>query len=102
MHIRCIVQDDIEDWRRESATMRDVYSNAAFCIAATIAQDGNDGLFTRRNFQSLTAIQVKLWWPEDVLSDLYLSQQDTYWLRCYRIIPWWAIDSAPLNQRAWV
>jgi hypothetical protein len=81
--------------------MRDVYSNAAFCIAATIARDGNDGLFTNRNIQSLTAIQVELAWPEDVLSKLRLCQ-NTCWLRCYRIEPWWAIDSAPLNQRAWV
>jgi hypothetical protein len=101
MHARCIVQDDIEDWRRESATMRDVYSNAAFCIAATVARDGNDGLFTDRNFQSLTAIQVELGWPEDVLTESRLCQ-NSCWLRCYRIEPWWAIDSTPLNRRSWV
>jgi hypothetical protein len=44
----CIVQDDVEDWRREASLMSDVYGNATLNIAATSAEDGSKGLFVER------------------------------------------------------
>ena len=41
----CIVQDDEDDWRRESALMSEVYGNAVVNLAATDAEDGSGGLF---------------------------------------------------------
>ena len=41
----CIVQDDLDDWRRESSLMYEVYKNALCTIAATASSDSRGGLF---------------------------------------------------------
>lgn len=43
----CIVQDDADDWQRESARMATVYANADLTIAAYDAQDATVGMFSR-------------------------------------------------------
>ena len=54
----CIVQDDEDDWARESASMADVYGNALINIAATHAPDGSAGLFIDRSAaQSLKTVR---------------------------------------------
>ncbi|KAE8453294.1 hypothetical protein EG329_011361 [Mollisiaceae sp. DMI_Dod_QoI] len=45
----CIVQDDEDDWRQESALMSQVYGNAVVNIAATKAENGSVGLFAERD-----------------------------------------------------
>jgi hypothetical protein len=49
---RCIIQDDPEDWQREAARMREVYSQAVCCIAASAAQNSDAGLFFNRDPQA--------------------------------------------------
>lgn len=41
----CILQDDVEDWERESALMGDIYSNAYATLFAERATNSNDSLF---------------------------------------------------------
>jgi hypothetical protein len=41
----CIIQDDPDDWARESARMADVYHHAALTISADGASDSSKGLF---------------------------------------------------------
>ncbi|CAG8949841.1 hypothetical protein HYFRA_00004168 [Hymenoscyphus fraxineus] len=43
----CIVQDDEDDWIRESQTMCEVYQNSLLTIAATSAPDASTGLFLK-------------------------------------------------------
>ncbi|KAI8633547.1 heterokaryon incompatibility protein-domain-containing protein [Xylariaceae sp. FL1651] len=45
----CIIQDSIEDWRREAPQMKNVYSNADLVIVATAADDVNAGIFSSRS-----------------------------------------------------
>lgn len=45
----CIVQDDPDDWARESSKMASIYGNSYLTIAATSAKDGSEGLFKSRN-----------------------------------------------------
>ena len=47
----CIVQDDEEDWRTQSAEMSDIYRGALFTIAATASPDSGYGLFHHRNLE---------------------------------------------------
>lgn len=51
----CIVQDDLEDWRREAAAMSSVYGSSGLNISAAGARDGRGGCFFPRpahwNFQ---------------------------------------------------
>ncbi|KAK3388011.1 heterokaryon incompatibility protein-domain-containing protein [Podospora didyma] len=42
----CIVQDDADDWAKQSAKMAGIYENSTITLAATVAADGRDGLFT--------------------------------------------------------
>lgn len=44
----CIVQNSAEDWRRESARMNDIYSNATFTIFATDSSSAADGFLEER------------------------------------------------------
>jgi hypothetical protein len=44
----CIVQDDSEDWARESSSMAGVYGSSTLNIAASGASDGSIGCFFRR------------------------------------------------------
>ncbi|KAL2146811.1 hypothetical protein VTI28DRAFT_2292 [Corynascus sepedonium] len=41
----CIIQDDIEDWRREASRMASVYQNAAVVISAAKAEGAYGGLY---------------------------------------------------------
>ncbi|KAK8024401.1 hypothetical protein PG993_012467 [Apiospora rasikravindrae] len=45
----CIVQDDADDWAKESAMMASIYRNAYLTLAATAAIDGSEGLFKPRH-----------------------------------------------------
>ncbi|CAO2655587.1 Nn.00g043900.m01.CDS01 [Neocucurbitaria sp. VM-36] len=44
----CIIQDDKEDWEKESANMASVYRNAYLVITATRAEHGDIGCFSDR------------------------------------------------------
>ncbi|GKU06205.1 heterokaryon incompatibility protein [Fusarium langsethiae] len=44
----CIIQDDLADWGKESARMRDVYGNSHLTIAACRASNSQDGFLGRR------------------------------------------------------
>lgn len=41
----CIIQDDTDDWVRESSSMASIYANSFLTIAATGSEDGRGGLF---------------------------------------------------------
>ncbi|KPA38066.1 het protein [Fusarium langsethiae] len=41
----CIVQDDLQDWQREAASMKDVYAGSSITISASDAQDSTQGCF---------------------------------------------------------
>ncbi|OBS24684.1 hypothetical protein FPOA_05224 [Fusarium poae] len=41
----CIVQDDLQDWQREAASMKDVYASSSITISASDAQDSTQGCF---------------------------------------------------------
>ncbi|KAK3057099.1 hypothetical protein LTR09_002138 [Extremus antarcticus] len=44
----CIMQDDRDDWRRESASMGAVFENALFSMSALTAEDSNSGILHDR------------------------------------------------------
>ncbi|KAK4106598.1 HET-domain-containing protein, partial [Parathielavia hyrcaniae] len=44
----CIIQDDAQDWEKESSSVADVYRNAMCNIAASASHDSNGGLYRDR------------------------------------------------------
>ena len=54
----CIVQDDMNDWGKESAEMKNVYGYSYLTIAAAAGEDSRHGLFPtecRENYQDQVA-----------------------------------------------
>ncbi|KAF4620085.1 hypothetical protein G7Y89_g14739 [Cudoniella acicularis] len=45
----CIIQDDLEDWKREATTMCDVYQNVLLTTVTLGASGATEGLFGRRD-----------------------------------------------------
>ncbi|KAF2848692.1 HET-domain-containing protein [Plenodomus tracheiphilus IPT5] len=52
----CIVQDDTADWEQEASRMSDVYTNAAFTIAATRASHCGEGFLQPRDVKDRKVI----------------------------------------------
>lgn len=93
----CIMQDDGEDWERESANMTSVYANSYLTIAATNAKDGSIGCFTPRPPKRYVSIDYKskegisgqalaflLPIQKEALDDFYITMEEE-----------------PLSKRAW-
>lgn len=53
----CIIQDDEEDWRQESALMSVVYGNSYLNIAAAGASDGSQGCFFHDNPMKINKVR---------------------------------------------
>jgi hypothetical protein len=108
---RCIYQDDREDWETEAGRMKDVYKNAAFCIAATAARDGNDGLFYERDPRGVHPVKIDMSWS--VVRHLQVSNDTTgrsalptrptgsYLVGCHYFDTDKVVWDTPLNKRGW-
>ncbi|KAF7917649.1 uncharacterized protein EAE98_010065 [Botrytis deweyae] len=53
-----IIQDDGDDWLKESALMGNVYGGFSLNIAATGARNGNDGLFFKRDLNLVRTVDL--------------------------------------------
>lgn len=89
----CIIQDDDQDWKRESALMGKVYANSWLNISANAAGNDCSGLFASRNGSHIV--------------DYFHTRHDkncetTTWEVTSSDI--WAdeVEGAPVNRRAWV
>jgi len=83
------IQDDEDDWRRESALMGEIYGNAVANIAATDAKDGSVGLFHERDVTRAARQHVQI-----KSLQMYELPDDRLYYRC--------VDRSPLLRRAWV
>jgi hypothetical protein len=54
----CIIQDDPEDWAKESANMASIYQNAYLVIAATQAEHSGIGCFSARFDKSTLCFEI--------------------------------------------
>ncbi|KAH8807418.1 heterokaryon incompatibility protein-domain-containing protein [Xylogone sp. PMI_703] len=91
----CIIQDDKDDWARESIVMQHVYGNSFCNIAATSSFDSRGGCFRNRDPAIIRPIPV-LWEnpaDDDETNRAYLTDINLWWNRFKKM---------PLNQRAWV
>jgi hypothetical protein len=59
----CIIQDSVADWKKESATMGEIYKKSLCNIAATAAKNGRAGNFLKRNPFLAQPCRVKLKLP---------------------------------------
>ncbi|CAG8959423.1 hypothetical protein HYFRA_00001321 [Hymenoscyphus fraxineus] len=92
----CIIQDDSEDWRKESVKMSEVYGNSYFNIAASCARNGSEGcLFSQSGLGSLR-VQAKA--KAKMMKD-GLTYQD------FEVIPYSLVSesfsNSALSKRGW-
>jgi hypothetical protein len=87
----CIIQDDEDDWLRESALMSDVYGSSYLTIAATSAIDGYVGCFRERNPAAICCQRLNL--PYENGNKAF----DCYNFDIYQR----GIIDSPLASRAW-
>lgn len=89
----CIIQEDDEDFDRESRTMASVYERASCTIAATAARDGTEGCFQRTPPpQALVEVRCD---PNDPASGvMYFGLKESFVED--------NMFNGPLNRRGWV
>jgi hypothetical protein len=92
----CIVQDDQDDWSRESATMSKVYGLATCTIAAALDGNGNDGCFANRNKYRVRPYKIPN--PFTTNSNLSFYVRSQYLSEIYKreVMDW------PWYSRGWV
>ncbi|KAJ4986068.1 het domain-containing protein [Stagonosporopsis vannaccii] len=90
----CIVQDDGDDWKRESAQMASVYSNGYLTLAGTRSANGNGGLFFKTHDVPVTGVtplgeKYRVFFRQHIDHQIESEKQST-------------VDLHPLLTRAWV
>lgn len=56
----CIVQDDEDDWKKESQMMVTIYEQAVITLAASAARDSTEGLFIKRPYRKIQFPSIQL------------------------------------------
>lgn len=87
----CIIQDDAEDWKRESVRMGAVYGRSGLNIAATSASDGRIGCFFDRQVD----------WRSQILLGSGDSRPQFYECFTPELLEPYSYE-VPLMSRAWV
>ncbi|KAJ1328929.1 HET domain-containing protein [Microdochium nivale] len=92
----CIYQDSAQDWQREAGTMKDVYHNAEFSIAALGARDSDGGCFFQRDLLKLTftIVRMKLAEADPPIAITCAEDGVPDWERTF--------EHDPLMSRSWV
>ncbi|KAF2997689.1 hypothetical protein E8E13_006337 [Curvularia kusanoi] len=110
----CIVQDDQDDWKRESATMHHVYRGATCNLSATDFENSTDGLMTsRRLCYTVPPIVQPVWRPTQEELDAEVTSLETARQRIAtlgpdrkyivtEIDPFIRVFRGPLFYRAWI
>ena len=88
----CIIQDSVEDWQKESATMSQVYSNGVVNICAVASRNSTEGIFYTRNTVCSRPVHMQVSFEGAVQKRTFCDAD--LWLE--------GVDEAPLNRRAWV
>ncbi|KAK0627868.1 heterokaryon incompatibility protein-domain-containing protein, partial [Immersiella caudata] len=93
----CIIQDDTDDWKTQSAEMGRVYQHTSCNIAAAWAKEGSQGCFSARD--PAAAI-------EPIRTSISIEAGGEVRLLAFDMIQRWkwlsSVVDSPLNQRGWV
>ncbi|KAH6886191.1 HET-domain-containing protein [Thelonectria olida] len=89
----CIIQDSVDDWRREAAMMKDVYGNCILNLCASAAAENSETSFRARVPGFIPPFEVHLEWDGMERQRYYLTDSEMYMTE---------ILESPLRSRAWV
>lgn len=94
----CIVQDDAEDWRRESVQMGRIYKDAAVTVAASGAADSSEGCFIARE-SPVTPVAIH--YKQESYSGS-LADDNVMFATLFPDQAVSSLSQAPLGTRAWI
>ncbi|KAI1088665.1 heterokaryon incompatibility protein-domain-containing protein [Rostrohypoxylon terebratum] len=106
----CIIQDDTDDWMRESEHMGRVYGSAELVLAATVASSADDGFLKNRPRMKSGRVHINLGNKNDPLNMEEVNpdgesdnNNGSELVQCnYRIASKHAHEAKlPLDKRAW-
>jgi hypothetical protein len=102
----CIIQDPEEDWGRESASMGQIYKDAALNIAAADGENGHSPILWKRRIDYLRPIEVDNNWTSESMAFLHDLPKVTISRGSCTLIEAEISQNealrSPLNQRGWV
>lgn len=87
----CIIQDDADDWERESTVMGEIYSRSYLTIAASASKDSSGGCFLQR--PTNTHVRVKCSISDSSTGYVFVREKPKSFNE---------LDRSKLNTRAWV
>ena len=87
----CLLQQDTDEWLRESPLMHEVYGNATLNLAAVSGTNNQQGLYRKRSIEGLPPMLVSVPWAGCSLNCLVVRED--FWQG--------EILSEPLYQRGW-
>ncbi|KAG4443507.1 hypothetical protein IFR05_000980 [Cadophora sp. M221] len=90
----CIIQEDKEDWARESAVMGQIYRKSLCTLAAVIGNDCNSGLFAIREAAQIPATRILFTEGERSDQGLILHPSLDHWYS--------SVELSTLSTRGWV
>jgi Heterokaryon incompatibility protein (HET) len=93
----CIIQDDENDWERESSKMSDVYQNAYVTIISALTSSCHDSFLQARRDGPMTLARIETGTAR-YLNVRYRIDRGHH-RRCHEIYPGSSID--PIDTRAW-
>lgn len=92
--VLCIIQDNKDDWAKESARMADVYRNSVVTIAASSATDAQGSCFLGRHRLANLPCPISFETHEGIKMN--------HWIHGARGVSWRdKITTSPLQQRGW-
>lgn len=94
----CILQDDEQDWQRESASMGQVYSNAICTVAAESAKDSKGGIWLESGFRIVNGSSRQDITQQQNLEN-YISKCDQRFHKSALQKRGWAVQERELSPR---
>jgi hypothetical protein len=87
----CLLQQDAEEWLRESPRMHEVYGNATLSLAAVSGMNNEQGLYRVRSTSGASPATASIHWTSPSLDCLVVRED--FWQG--------EILSEPLYRRGW-
>jgi len=102
----CIIQDSNEDWQREAASMKDIYTNAYFVLAAAKAWDSSETFFADQNPLAMTPCLLATRASKASISSQGHGQRSFGCIYAYPLPRYWpfaeaTLELCKLKSRAW-
>jgi len=89
----CIIQDDSQDWRYESALMGKVYANSWLNVSAASRDSSRTGLYAER-YATCHVAHFRTRHDQSGEATTWTVTNSEEW--------WFGVETAPVNGRAWV